>query len=106
MTAVYSLLLWRTLVPGPGSNAGPGPPTGFIWVVRDIDALFGAEGSGNACQVSDELFYSFALLTTPSGQYASWRGRQIIEAGGSINATNLGSNHVTLRISGYQLTLP
>lgn len=81
-------------------------PAGFTAVLRDFDVYWGGgvirravflRGAGG-----QTIFYN--SFGDTGGQYASWRGRQVIQAGETFSIFTEDAMDVTL--SGYLLTLP
>ena len=104
MSKVYSQLLLVNVDEGEQLGA---PPAGFIWVVRDICAC--TEGDGAYYIVADSFTESVLLIGQDpgDGMYHTdhWVGHQVIDTGVNLVAV-CGSATVSLRISGYQLSLP
>lgn len=85
-------------------------PSGFILVVRDIDATFGNNAYTASINflgnINNELFGH----VFPSGGFSwvQWQGRQVFETGQmfQISVGSGGANGVGFQVSGYKLALP
>ena len=104
MTPVYSTQL--IVVQGLTSAATKVCADGYVMVLRDLDVFYNGlleasvhmEGS-----VGQTIYYNgFAAGGNP--QYASWRGRQVLNAGESVTIVCDQAQDVSL--SGYLLTTP
>lgn len=103
MAAVYSSRLYRVS----GLNGGSGTitvPAGEVWIVRDVDAYSGAVVGTVTVRFLDidtggTIWENTGGINTAT--YASWRGRQVFEAGDSFafSASDLSD----IRASGYKL---
>lgn len=85
-------------------------PAGFVAVVRAIDVVQAADNGGTAPNGSlliaeDAGQIAFAVLNTSAlFSAASWRGRQVIEAGDSLLLVVIGyTSHVSA--NGYLLSV-
>lgn len=80
------------------------PPSGFVWVVRDIDAFYNGLVVSSIHVIGDNLqtFWYNGFAAGGNPQYASFRGRQVLKT--LLRVTTDQSQDVT--ISGYQLSLP
>lgn len=81
-------------------------PAGFTCVLRDFDVYFGGSIFARAVYLrgagGQTIWYN--KFTAPDGQYASWRGRQVVAAGETFSIFTEDAMDVTL--SGYLLTTP
>lgn len=80
----------------------------FVLVVRDIDAFWSFGLTLATLNVTGDLDETFAFWTidplATASQAFSWRGRQVVEPGGSFNV--ITSSALDVRVSGYLLTAP
>lgn len=97
----YTKLLWRITGPIP-RTVGPAPPTGKIWVLRDVllrnetasaSRVFLADGSGMI--IVERMF--------PAGGPSSlqWTGRQVIPTGEPL--IGYSDQNASIRVTGYEL---
>lgn len=103
MAPIYSTLL----VDGPFALGFAGVvytvPAGATVVVTDMDTALRNTGSGPVSYVT--LGASLMLIHTAQGAELinqQWRGRQVLNAGGTISFTTQAANSY-LRITGYLL---
>lgn len=109
MAGLYSQLFFSDVLTNDTLyTAGPVPP-GNVWVVRDIVAVapvLGPTEGGIGLQVWTEignaLIASWWPPFTVTGRTYRWHGRQVVNAGDTIQAECIGIDW-TLAISGYQL---
>lgn len=89
-----------------GSSPPFGPPSGTIWIVRDLDATYSGllVASIRLLGSLGETVWLNAFAGGDQPQYASFRGRQVIPEGETFSISTSGACDV--RISGYELTLP
>lgn len=86
-------------------------PAGFVWVVRDIDSYNdGVTSAAVAGWSLSSVSGGAPFAGVPSGwaqcgQFYQWSGRQVIDEGDELALEAFGSGW-SVRISGYQLTLP
>ena len=106
---VYSLRIFSvaSLVPATGL-VGPIVPSGFIYVVRDIDVVRRSTASGSQLEFFSPTlgliaFISDAVLDLAFGWH--WRGRQVYSPGERVGFQSV-SGTWDITASGYQLTLP
>lgn len=104
---VYSVDIFSGVVSGE-VIVGP-PPSGFIWIVRDIDCrgVFASPWTAQTgFEISDAIgTMIFQATQCVSQKTYSWRGRQVLEAEDFLRLIGLDSGW-SMRISGYQLSLP
>lgn len=102
---VYSIHIYAA-VGLSGSSPSLGPPAGFRWILRDLDVTYSGllVSSVRLIGPLGQTIWlnAFAGLSQP--EYASWRGRQVVDFPDSVTLTASQPSDVTL--SGYQLTLP
>jgi hypothetical protein len=106
---VYSVLLWE-LESATGTIVGPGPPAGYVWVVRQIDVVTQGQPFLNAggfaiTDAASAPIFGRANGQCPSATWFSWSGRQVLELGDHLRAA-LPALSASLRVSGYQLATP
>lgn len=81
-------------------------PGGYIAVVRHVDCSQTSPG-GFICQVGiagHANFFSVDMGLTTTVSWASWAGRQVLNAGEQLVANGVGTGDVVA--SGYLLTTP
>lgn len=85
-------------------------PSGFVAVVRDLDAFIGTPTGVNDLfmhgALGQAIFWDSAQIGI--SKYMSWRGRQVFEPGELISVeVNVGAlDAFDVTVSGYLLTLP
>jgi hypothetical protein len=95
------------LTAGAGT-VGPVVPAGFVWVVRDIDALEITGSTPAQMEVLNPNFQPFWFIDRNFPQVGAnfqWRGRQVFQAGEQIGFKAF-SGTWSIMCSGYSLTLP
>lgn len=89
-------------------QVGPIVPAGFVYVVRDIDALELTGVSGGQLQLISQVgtvvWFAGGLPGPAAGNW-SWRGRQVYNEGEQVGFKS-GAGTWSMACSGYQLTLP
>lgn len=111
MAAAYSVLIAALTSLSAGSHTVGSPPTGYKWVVRDIDAynstltsIYGAGGFTLTAASGGD----FAGILTPYARYSTvhhLEGRWVIENGDTLEVITQESGW-NIRLSGYKLSLP
>lgn len=106
---VYSIRIFSSGgVAAPAGTVGPTVPSGFVYVVRDLDVV---ELTGNSGVYMDLMSPTLGPMVrisradTTSFGHASWRGRQVYGPGEQVGV-KATSGLWSVTISGYQLTLP
>lgn len=107
--AVYSQRFFAFAGATPVGPVGPIVPAGFVFVVRDIDAVVRSSGTAQLeilGQVVGQLIalWSYPQSPVPDNNF-EWRGRQVFGVGERVGISVL-SGSWDVAISGYQLTLP
>ena len=86
--------------------AGFTVPPGVVWVLRDLDAYYNGFTVASIHLLGSTMqtiwYNGFGGGGNP--QYASWRGRQVLNPGEGFQLTTDQAIDVT--VSGYVLTLP
>lgn len=103
---VYSTLF--IAAQGVDVNTGYVVPAGKLAVVRDVEAVAFGSPTDTAVSVFDAATNStitYHLFLNPFEEH-HWEGRQVVEPGATITAQTAGSQDVSVRVSGYLLTLP
>lgn len=106
---IYSLRIFAhaSLQSGAG-NVGPFVPTGFVYIVRDMDVNETSGTNGSLLivrnQVSGNLWTPTRSTTTTAKDW-QWRGRQVYSEGEQV-VFFAASGTWAIACSGYQLTLP
>lgn len=75
-------------------------------MLRDLDCYYGGILSASVYLIGNQgqtIWYN-GFAANGGGQYASWRGRQVLNAGDGFQLNATEPTDVTL--SGYQLTTP
>lgn len=81
-------------------------PTGFVAVLRDLDTFYAGLLVATARLIGSEgqTIWANAFAGGSEPEYASWRGRQVLEVGETCSLDSSGATDMTL--SGYLLTTP
>lgn len=91
-----------------GSDVSFTVPAGYIAIVRSIDLFQGGGSGGHELQVY--LGYSSAVVfnvpSSAAGASYHWEGRQVLEQGDELIATNPSAGPASVLASGYLLTTP
>lgn len=106
---VYSQRFFAGAAASPVGPVGPVVPAGFVWVVRDVDAVVRSSGTAQMellGQVAGQILvlWSYPQSPVPDNNF-TWRGRQVFAEGERVGINVLSGNW-DVGISGYQLTLP
>jgi hypothetical protein len=105
LARVYSAVLLEQYLE-PDTSYEQLVPDGYIWVVRDVVAVFASDDAGAALNLTDTTSVTVVYLLPPSGGgMAHWSGRQVIPTAYGLVAEN-GLVECSVRVSGYALTLP
>jgi hypothetical protein len=82
------------------------PEPGHVLVLIALDVYFQGTIGGNAYLygAQNQVIWHNVFGLTPAGQYASWRGRAVIEEGRTSYLRT--DQDMDLTLSGYSLTLP
>lgn len=83
-------------------------PDGHIAVVRDVNFFFNGTPNNTAAQAYDlttASYIAYHLMVNPFENF-HWEGRQVLDAGATLQGASSGPNGCSIRISGYLLTLP
>jgi hypothetical protein len=107
----YTLVLWELHnISGPFPVAGPGPPAGFVWVVRDV--LFHIQSTSGwvpAAPSAQLLAGTLVIAATPAYRtvhnvvYETRDCRQTVAQADALSFVG-GVNGWDLRVTGYQLS--
>lgn len=88
-----------------GDGLDVGPPPGFLWVIRGVDVVNGeALNEVQLLGPSGQLIWANGFVTSIGFDYASYRGRFVVNAGETVRLQTTKSMDVSMW--GYQLTLP
>lgn len=107
---LYSALLARVSAASAGTYPLGAPPSGFIWVVRDVHAF----NTNIAPLVLNGWILEDSSAVRLCGQGAfqaraavdyDWQGRQVVPEGDSLQLVTFDTDW-EFRISGYVLTSP
>lgn len=104
MALVYSVRFCA--IEGLDGSAAFTVPEGFVWVLRDLDAWYVGFLSNtiHLTGSAGQAIWGNAFAGAEQPQYASWRGRQVLNTGESFGVNSAQATDIT--VSGYQLTLP
>lgn len=107
--AVYSLRIFaHASLSSAGGLVGPVVPSGFIYVLRDVD-VFESSGTRPVTMVVNNplagVLVAFELAAGTVNGSLPWRGRQIYSPGERVGFQAF-SGTWAIMASGYQLTLP
>jgi hypothetical protein len=88
-----------------GSSIPFGPPPGFVWVIRGVDAVNG-ELLNNVLLKgpAGQVIWANSYSGTVAFAYASYRGRYVLEA--AETATLETTAALDVSVWGYELSLP
>lgn len=104
--AVYSTRFYAGEPPAGANTTLYTVPSGYLIIVRCIDAVGAIPGTAGQCQILiGGKGFIFSGNYTTTVQYLHWEGRQVLYAGETLNA-NLVSVASYLVISGYLLQTP
>lgn len=85
-------------------------PAGMVAIVRDVDTFIGTPTGVNALFLHGEHGQAmwWTSATIGQSQYASWRGRQVVEAGLTFDVqASVGAlDAYDVTVSGYLLDAP
>ena len=83
-------------------------PAGFVAVLRDVWVYLGNSAFLTSWYLQSGTGAKMWAAEAPplSPQFWFWQGRQVYEAGETIELVNNGSSDVDASASGYLLTLP
>lgn len=109
MSQTYTALFLRRQ--GLEGTAESTPPTGFLWVVRDVSVYQGAqiiEPGGSIALLEGGETCRFFAWSTPLEEIGSkrsfhWEGRQVVLPGGIIVADQEAGN-CDILVSGFQFS--
>jgi hypothetical protein len=107
---VYSVSLFSAFPVTAGVSLIGGPDSTHSWVIRDIVATNTQSWFGTAAPIilTDSSGATLFAVQAPdafNGRVYHWEGRQVIEYPDTVSV-NAGDGSWSLRISGYDLTLP
>jgi hypothetical protein len=104
MATVYSIVMYEQHDLD-GDSGDLVVPEGFVWVLRSLDVVNGSPLNFVALKGSvGQLIWVNSFATPVGFDYASWRGRQVVQPGEVLSVQSTAPADVTL--SGYQLSLP
>lgn len=107
VSPVYTKLFW-TGSNDNGSLTGPGPPTGKVWVVRDITILCQGvpPALGPSVGVASSAPFPIAYwhqVETEAGTAMYWEGRQVLSPPLAL-VVSVTAPGASWTISGYELS--
>lgn len=109
MQNVYSLRIFaHASLTSSAGTVGPIVPSGFVYVLRDVDAFENTSSAGAFFDVKNPLggnLVQFQTGSAPVTQYHAWRGRQVFSEGEQVGFLAVNGQWAIMA-SGYQLTLP
>lgn len=110
MGTLYSTLLYEAFFVPSGSASSATVPTGFVWVVRDIELATGGNpyqylGGISIFDDAGAVIFSVQAPWALGNSYYPWRGRQVLEAGDRLVLATIDTQWIA-RISGYVLSAP
>lgn len=93
-------------VHGVGPVAEYTVPSGFVAILRDLDAFkTGTDESAVADMVNASAGVAIWLgHFSGTASWISWRGRQVIPAGETVEVSATGTTDVSITVSGYLLS--
>jgi hypothetical protein len=105
MAAVYTVRFYAGNLDSDGAHTLFTVPSGYIWVLREIDALCHSAGS-NSLFIERVDGLTITGVIDPTTNVANqWTGRCVLEPGEEFEAY-IGAGNWDLYLSGYQLSLP
>jgi hypothetical protein len=79
-------------------------PSGFVVIVRDVDVVIPAAAAAGSCALGiDGVFFAGSPAFTDAFSTWSWRGRQVLEAGETLQV-GIGVAGCSFCVSGYLLS--
>jgi hypothetical protein len=105
MSTIYTVVIQNVVGLNGTITVGP-PPTGFKWVLKDVDCYFNGTLGGSILlqgQGGQAFWVNNWAVGTPA-QYASWRGRNVIGTGKTFKIISTAATDVS--VHGFQLELP
>jgi hypothetical protein len=102
---VYSTLLFRGSVPN-GDISAFTTPAGMVAIVRDIDVVVRTGGASGFSFFDDATGTEFwRVKPVPSDTVQQWRGRQVLNAGDTLDIENNNADEFSCWVSGWLLQL-
>jgi hypothetical protein len=89
----------------PGAALNAVVPTGHIWVVRSIDIQTTVTGVTAVSVSIPGVAVIFRAVPPANFSSVTWQGRQVLNAGETLNAGSVGGAAFFM-VSGYELTTP
>jgi len=106
MANVYSTCFFDGNIVGGAEASIFTVPSGLVYIIRDADMCAYPSGATDAYFISTGGGNPWAVFgMSGTGSVATWRGRQVYEAGSTFNVLST-PNELQLRVSGYILTSP
>lgn len=106
MASVYSVRFLQEH--GLTSTATYTVPDGFVAILRDLDSYIGTPAGTNGLYLEGDAGQAiwWSEATIGQSQYASWRGRQVLNAGETFSVrADVGSlDAYDVTVSGYLLS--
>lgn len=105
MSTIYTVVIQNVHGLNGTITVGP-PPTGTKWVLKDVDAYFNGTLGGSILMIGQggQTFWVNNWAVGGPGQYASWRGRNVIGTGKTFQISTTEPTDVS--VHGFQLELP
>jgi hypothetical protein len=104
MANVYSTRMLSAF--GVTSDIARGPPAGFVWVLKTLDAYYDnlAVGTARLKAFGGSTIWVNTFSATAGPLYASWRGMYVLKPGETFVVNS--SQPTDINVNGYQLSLP
>lgn len=108
MPDLYTAHLWDGSLSTPGSVSSPAPPTGYLWVIRNIVVGCGSNVAGVFILTDDatDNLYMVFRQATPGvhGSTQYWTGRIVLEPPNFLDAVVESGADWFWWIDGYVLS--
>jgi len=104
VATVHSSQFWAGPVSTSSVSSGAVPP-GFIWIVRDVTAVFVASSSDELQVISEVSGVGWFFDQSDTDRMGHWEGRQVLYEGDSLSLVSVASDWL-VGVSGYILSLP
>lgn len=104
MSAVYTIAMYQVHDLS-GTGVDFGPPVGFAWIIKDVDAVNGE--ALNEVQLhgpAGQVIWANSFGGTVGFDYASYRGRAVLVFPDVAHVETTAAMDVS--VYGYQLSLP
>jgi hypothetical protein len=88
-----------------GTTGPLGPDAGFVWIIRGVDVVNGeALNEFQLLGGGGQVIWANGFAATVGFDYASYRGRYVVESGDFIKLSSTAA--IDVSVWGYNLTAP